>query len=304
MVLLFNDNQKVKMQENMDTESESEITPLIFTRYLYPKELVMHSLFLSILDKKTDEALFWGYELYYSGFTDNVYDYLFQIYETIYSSMNSDKLTTYLKQLYGNQTESNLGIFILTLATKPYNINIFIEEYFNIKCSPTSIQKNNDKILKIKTFDTTPYKTTTLEISDEQSRGYKILKTACKYPIRTEYKELFTPLHNENGQSESSHDFLDCFRRCWEYYTFECPLWNQRILQYGGKKCDKTKKVSFDTETNAEEFYNKYDLEPDEQSLEIQYGCVGNPDVKQLSIKDFSKQYGGTIILKIKRQKL
>lgn len=282
------------MQENMDTESDTEFTPLIFTRYLYPKELVMHSLFLSILDKKTDEALFWGYELYYSGFTDNVYEYLFQIYETIYSSVNSDKLTAYLKELYGNQTESNLGIFILTLATKPYNINIFIEEYFNIKCSPTSIEKNNDKILKIKTFDTTPYKTTTIELSDEQSRGYKILKTACKYPIRTEYKELF---------KTSPHDFLDCLRR-WEYYAFECPLWKQRILQYGGKKCDKTKKVSFDTETNAEDFYNKYDLEPDEQSLEIQYGCVGNPDVKQLSIKDFAKQYGGTIILKIKRQKL
>ena len=280
------------MQENMDTETESEITPLIFTRYLYPKELVMHSLFLSILDKKTDEALFWGYELYYSGFTDNVYEYLFQIYETIYSSVNSDKLTAYVKELYGNQTETNLGIFILTLATKPYNINIFIEEYFNIKCSPTTIQKNNDKILKIKSFDVTPYRT--LEDFNEESRGYKILGKACKYPIRTEYKELF---------KTSPHDFLDCFRRCWEYYAFECPLWKQRILDNGGKKCDKTKKVSFDTEKNAEEFYNKYDLEPDEQSLEIQYGCVGNPVVKQLSIKDFAKKYGGTIILKIKRQK-
>lgn len=275
---------------------ETEVsTPLIFTRYLYPKEMVMHSLFLSILDKKTDEALFWGYELYYSGFDDIVYEFLFQTYQTIYSGVNNAKLTTYIQELYDNQTESNLGIFILTLITKPYNINKFIEVCFDIKCSQLPSQTNNDKLLKIKSFDTTSYQTKTLHISTgEQPCVYKILRHACKYPIRTDYKDLF---------KTTQYDFLECFRNQWEYYAFECPLWKQRFLDYGGKKCDETQKVSFDTLENAENFYDRYNLEPDEQTLEVQYGCVGNPEVKQLSIKDFSKQYGGTIILKIKRQK-
>ena len=101
-LLLFN---TTTMETTMETEV---LAPLTFTRYLYPKELVMQSLFLSILDKKTDEALFWGYELYYSGFDNIVYEYLFQIYHIIYSYVNNAKLTTYIQELYETQNESNV----------------------------------------------------------------------------------------------------------------------------------------------------------------------------------------------------
>jgi hypothetical protein len=40
------------------TEQSTEDN-LILTRYLYSLAEVKHSLFLSILDKKSDEALFW-----------------------------------------------------------------------------------------------------------------------------------------------------------------------------------------------------------------------------------------------------
>ena len=46
---------------------------LIFTRYLYVKDEVRISLLVSIL-KKSDDALFWAYELYYSGFKNELFE--------------------------------------------------------------------------------------------------------------------------------------------------------------------------------------------------------------------------------------
>uniref|UniRef100_A0A6C0DSF2 Uncharacterized protein n=1 Tax=viral metagenome TaxID=1070528 RepID=A0A6C0DSF2_9ZZZZ len=283
----------------MEPETDPAM-PLVFTRYLYPKEMVMHSLFLSILDKNVEEALFWGYELYYSGYQQYVFDFLLQIYETIYLSMNKQCVTDYVRELYEKtEDDSVLGILIMTISTRPYSIGKFIEDNFNVKCSSNVEQhdanaKQENRFLKIKSFDPTNYWTIELsETNGELNKGYRILRCACEYMLKTQYKDLF---------KTTEYDFLDCLRNHWLYYAFDCPLWNQRILEYGGRKCDVKRDVVFDDENKAEEFYNRYNLEPDEQSLEIQHRCVGNPDIKQLSIKDFSKQYGGNIVLKIKKK--
>ena len=43
-----------------------------FTRYLYEKDEVKLALILSILNKKEERAEFWAYELYYSGFEQEI----------------------------------------------------------------------------------------------------------------------------------------------------------------------------------------------------------------------------------------
>ena len=40
---------------------------MILTRYLYKKSQVEYSLFISLLNRDCNEALFWTYELYFSG---------------------------------------------------------------------------------------------------------------------------------------------------------------------------------------------------------------------------------------------
>jgi hypothetical protein len=57
---------------------------VILTRYLYPKETVMSSLVWAVLDQNADEALFWAYELYYSGFKIDVFDLLISIHIVFY----------------------------------------------------------------------------------------------------------------------------------------------------------------------------------------------------------------------------
>ena len=52
---------------------------IIFTRYLYIKDEVEIALLTNILEKK-EESVFWAYELYFSGFQKEVFQYLWDIY--------------------------------------------------------------------------------------------------------------------------------------------------------------------------------------------------------------------------------
>jgi hypothetical protein len=60
----------------------------IFTRYLYEKREVMHSLLLALISRLLDPALFWTYELWFSGFEQEVWDWIFCIYEEFYKRLN------------------------------------------------------------------------------------------------------------------------------------------------------------------------------------------------------------------------
>jgi hypothetical protein len=55
----------------------------------------------------------------------------------------------------------------------------------------------------------------------------------------------------------------------WLYYCHETPLWQSRIQEHGGTVDLKNKCVEFPCDDKLEEFYDKYGLEPDEQSREI-----------------------------------
>ena len=58
-----------------------------FTRYLYEKSEVKLALTLCILNKK-DEAVFWAYELYYSGFKTELTELFWTIYYDFYYTLN------------------------------------------------------------------------------------------------------------------------------------------------------------------------------------------------------------------------
>ena len=60
-------------------------TKFVFTRYLYEKDEVKMALLIAILNK-TDDAIFWAYELYYSGFTDELIELLWKIYYDFYAA--------------------------------------------------------------------------------------------------------------------------------------------------------------------------------------------------------------------------
>jgi len=61
---------------------------MIFTRNLYEKSSVCYSIWYSLLNKDREQAKFWAYEFYYSGFKKEFFKYIWKIYYCYYAYNN------------------------------------------------------------------------------------------------------------------------------------------------------------------------------------------------------------------------
>ena len=104
-----------------------------FTRYLYEKEEVKISLITSILNKKEDDALFWAFELFYSGFTTELTALIWELYYNFYATMNPG-FEKYLSAKMRIQTTDEcddidaklMASLISNFIIRPHTIDVFI----------------------------------------------------------------------------------------------------------------------------------------------------------------------------------
>jgi hypothetical protein len=105
-----------------------------FTRYLYEKDEVKITLLMSLLNK-SDEALFWAYELFYSGFKDELINWIWSIYYDFYYSKNasfekylSNKLTKPTDETKATDEfkDKLIALIINNLLIRPFSIDVFI----------------------------------------------------------------------------------------------------------------------------------------------------------------------------------
>jgi hypothetical protein len=106
---------------------------LIFTRYLYLKDEVRLSLLVSILNK-SDDSIFWGYELYYSGFKNEFFELIWKIYYDFFATLNPT-FEAYLKKKHRqwllNESSSQaddkiVKSIIQDLLFRPFNTDVFL----------------------------------------------------------------------------------------------------------------------------------------------------------------------------------
>ena len=102
----------------------------VFTRYLYIKDEVEISLVMSLLnnDKK---CIFWAYELYYSGFKEELFLLFWKIYYNFYATLNptfweylAKKHKEYL--LPSLENDKLVSMIVNNLLIRPFNIDIFL----------------------------------------------------------------------------------------------------------------------------------------------------------------------------------
>lgn len=104
---------------------------LVFTRYLYIKEEVRIALLVSILNK-SDDAIFWAYELYYSGFKYELLNLIWKIYYDFFATLNPAYEAYLLKKHKEFLTENNpneecsVSAIIQDLLFRPFNIDVFL----------------------------------------------------------------------------------------------------------------------------------------------------------------------------------
>jgi len=265
--------------------------PLVFTRYLYPKEQVNHSLLLALLDRNLDEALFWTYEQYHSGFEEELYAFIESIYEMFYSSSNGPALGKCISDLYSKWTMDKsqhhiFGSIVKNLICRPYNVNQFIETYMGAKCEPYCPNIKDTKFLRINftAEEATKYETH----PPEYQKARTVLSKVCLYAIRHNALMLFKS-SNPNIKEQYCYD--------WTYYCWDCPYWRALLEdKYNGKLNHETKRVDFEDEADFDDFYDHFGYEPDEQKAEVQAMSIGRGDEVQMNIKDFAERYGGTMV--------
>ena len=137
---------------------------MILTRYLYNKEYVEYSLFLSLLERDKEEALFWTYELYFSGFKKETMYLMWKFYFTLYSAFYVNLETQLYEQtniwLDDMSNDKIIGNIVINLASREPCIDLYCMMYDMLPY----ISIINPWVQEIKS------------VSGEPSKCYKILK--------------------------------------------------------------------------------------------------------------------------------
>lgn len=285
----------------METNAIEYKVSLALTRYLYQMIEVKQSLFIALINHNPEEALYWTYELYYSGFEEDVYEYVILIYETLYQNLNPS-LENLIKENYkkwlengsNSETNTDFGSIIYTLALRPYCLIQFARTYFQIHILPKNEIEpaNTNFIVKLTPEYIQKYN---IYQVDDKVRRHRLLQHAVKYPIHKKFNTILCTVTYENP--------LEAFRVKWLYYASFSPVWRERITQYNGTIDYQNEIIHFDNEDDEEEFRCKWDYEPDEVSATVTQNCIGNGNETQVSLKEFCEMYNYTIKSRIlKRQ--
>lgn len=237
---------------------------MIFTRYLYPKHNVIYSLYVSLAIADSDQANFWAYELYFSGFRSETVDLLLTIYENYYKQ--DMKLQKWL-QIKVNEWKQDMSkpeiviTIIQNIIRREPIFEKFLEKVPGLGAEgaplPHSVPKTSQKTCYISYKTIPPQYNTQLAV---YTGGWKLPRQVCQYRSTRDPTEPELNITNYDN---------------WLYISTGSPIWRTRIMKYGGKICEKTKSVKFSTEEAEEEFMNWFSLEPDEQPLSVQHAWFG-----------------------------
>jgi len=93
----------------------------------------------------------------------------------------------------------------------------------------------------------------------------KLLDTNRKITIHNELIGAFDLYR----QSISRDELFKQLWYSWEYLCKDCPLWKERFSEYKASFDNEKKKLIFPNDDLFEDFYEKYNLEPDEQSSTV-----------------------------------
>jgi len=269
------------------------MTHPILTRYLYNKDHVRVSLYWAILDKNQDEAFFWAYELFFSGFEEEAFEYIHTAYAIFFEEAHPN-LRRILTELYQEYQESEdrtlLGTSLLYILDGKISLSALIRGHVlatqtyepdvpQKKCTEAMIQ---------------PYITV-----KNIHRAWKVLRSECRFPVR---HQLATLCHESLREEELTYGYvppekLGKYFDKWLYYASHSPIWRNRIAHFDGTIHHETQEVTFDDEEQEEAFMQRFDYEPDELPYEIQERIVLTKPYTPVPWTEFYEKYGKESIL-------
>jgi hypothetical protein len=278
---------------------------LVFTRYLYVKDEVFKALLISLLNKSND-ALFWAYELFHSGFQIELLKSLWKIYYEFFATLNpsfeiylNKKQTIYLSDF--SKREKIIASIVNNLLIRDFNTDVFMmrkicemfekddDEADELKCKAYEILSTKDpdvpfekllaKLLVKKDSNNSKKRKTRnfyVQVDPDSLQQYRtlefrpaytVLKEACKCAVDSEHFLSLFKLERPVNIREKYSDK-------WLYHASFSPVWFDRIKEHKGYVDYVKNVVKFANEDFEELFHAAYGYEPDEQSTQIKDRAV------------------------------
>jgi len=315
---------------------------LVFTRYLYIKDEVKIALLISLLNK-SDAALFWAYELFYSGFQIELLGLLFKIYYDFFATLNptfelylNKKKTIYFQEI--EKREKIIASIVNNLLIRDFNTDVFmmrkIGELFEF--DPEISERNEVyQILEEDELEEDPFVPTKIILLAKMlTRKQKL--TEKDNPVKKK-KNFYVKINEKSLEQYKtitiSHVYQTLATACklgidddkmlslfklartketnltekyntnWLYPASFSPGWFERIQKCKGYIDYMNQTVKFITEEAEEEFYQKYGYEPDEQPLATKIKAIG-PIEKINTWATFYNKYKNNGIMNILDEEL
>ena len=286
------------------------MTTPVLTRYLYVKDQVQNNMLWAILNQEEDVAMFWAYELYFSGFETETVELLLHFAHVFYQENHMTIVAT-LNQWYHESDGSTgslehvLGNMILTLSHNHPSFS------YVLRGRPPCFQPpSNDLYRMISDHQIAQYQTQCVE----PQKSWKFLRSVVSIPstpMTMETEEsidiqtivgMFHTTPKSVDDLRSSMDLvgssvekdvyqLPKYVDNWMYCASFSPLWKERIATFHGIIDHDDQTVLFDDEDQEENFLELYGYEPDEQPLEVQRSLWPS-QTKTISWSEFCNTYG------------
>ena len=260
-------------------------TKTSLTRYLYRQSDVEQSLKWALFEHQEADALFWAYELYFSGLEMEVWNLLTEYVHCFFQKRHPD-LVLYFKKHNTVESEITLGMIVKTMVHGQPSFAHFLRGAPSLYMIPS-----NTVYRTMKPEDVVPYHTSLLA-----SHGHRFLGNVCLFPRDP---RIFPTFENYRviscAMKTDSVPILTLLEELRDhpiYYASYTPLWAKRIQQHDGRVDHEQRCIVFeDDEEKEETFYELYHYEPDEQPLALQERLWSSTTMP-ISWSEFCRVYG------------
>lgn len=278
---------------------------LVFTRYLYVKDEVELALLISLLNK-SDDALFWAFELFHSGFQIELLKSLWKIYYEFFATLNpsfeiylNKKQVIYLSDL--SKREKIIASIVNNLLIRDFNTDVFMmrkicemfekddDETDELKCKAYEILSTKDPdvpfevlLSKLLVKRDTSNKDEISNTKKRKTRNFYVQvdpESLQQYRTLESVKPAYNVLKTACKCTVDSDYFLSLFKLQrpanirekysdkWLYHASFSPVWFDRIKAHRGYVDYVNNVVKFVNEDFEEAFYSAYGYDPDEQPI-------------------------------------
>jgi hypothetical protein len=183
-----------------------------FTRYLYEKEEVELSLLINMLNKDYSTADFWAYELYYSGFKNELIELIWKIYYDFYAILNPSFEKYLLNKLKNCSFDNDALVsnIINNLMLRPYSLDVFLMRQFVNQFDFDDSQfgeyrikdKNSFELLKRDLFEL-------LDSEDYNMISYLVLKEIKHEHLLDLFESILTYFVDLGTKIDKNQELLD-----------------------------------------------------------------------------------------------